>query len=276
MKISIQPPRQPVPEANAPPKPAATALEKPLIVQLQEKDVLRTLTGILAVSGVADVTRMGWPTLRAGSVAAAFIEAIGTMCLTAAKRSPGGKTPVIAVIGAGGGDDRSVAALNVALAAARDGAKVLMIDADHASHALSNKAGNFGKRDASRFGWLSIGSKAARAILTANGISILPAINGSDVKASEAIGKAIAQARASRDYDLVFLDGPAMPWTAADRKLLDVADGLIAVLPTHLDINDAMEDIIAALGDTERKLIGVVLNELNPAGSNQQRDKRYA
>ena len=67
-----------------------------------------------------------------------------------------------------------------------------------------------------------------------------------------------------------------MPWSAADRKLLELADGLVAVLPVNLDINDAMEDIIAALGDTERKLIGVVLNELNPAGINQQRDKQYA
>jgi polysaccharide biosynthesis transport protein len=48
------------------------------------------------------------------------------------------------------------------------------------------------------------------------------------------------------------------------------------MLPVELDINDAMEDVIAALGGTERKLIGVVLNELTPPGSNQQRDKRYA
>jgi len=271
------PPAKPPLQSDQPgQKLEVASLEKPLIIRLQEKDVLRTLTGILAVSGLSDVTRMGWPTLRAGTVPAAFIEAIGQLCLTAAKRSPEGKTPVLAVIGAGSGEDRTVAALNLALAAARDGTKVLMIDADHTQHALSNKASGFGKRDASRFGWLSIGTKASRAIKTANGISILPALEGSDVKASEAIRKAITQARSSRDYDLVILDEPAMPWQAPDRKLLDVADGLVAILPIHLDINDAMEDIIKALGDAERKLIGVVLNELNPAGNNQQRDKQYA
>ena len=41
------------------------------------------------------------------------------------------RTPVMAVIGAGSSEDRSIAALNIALAAARDGAKVLMIDADN-------------------------------------------------------------------------------------------------------------------------------------------------
>jgi Mrp family chromosome partitioning ATPase len=181
----------------------------------------------------------------------------------------------MAVIGAGSSADRTVVALNAALAAARDGVKVLVIDADHAGHALSSKVKGRGRTEASRFGWLSIGSKASRAIKTENGISILPAVEGSDVKASEAIRKSIAQARSSGDYDLVILDGPAMPWSAADRKLLEPADGLVAMLPVDLDINDAMEDVITALGGAERKLIGVVLNELKPAGM-QQRDKRYA
>jgi uncharacterized protein involved in exopolysaccharide biosynthesis/Mrp family chromosome partitioning ATPase len=275
MKISIELPKQPAQPGNPPPKPAVALLEKPLIARLQETDVLRTLTGILAVPGVSDVTRMGWPTLRANVPPGAFVAAIHQLCETATKRSPGGLTPVMAVIGAGDSADRSVVALNAALAAVRDGVRVLMIDADHAEHALSNKVNRLGKTEASRFGWLSIGTKASRAIKTANGISILPALKGSDVKASEAIRKAIAQARSSGGYDLVILDGPAMPWQAPDRKLLDAADGLVAVLPVHLDINDAMEEIITALGGAERKLIGVVLNELNSAGSNQ-RDKRYA
>jgi uncharacterized protein involved in exopolysaccharide biosynthesis/Mrp family chromosome partitioning ATPase len=277
MKISIQPPRQPAPQdKQQQEKPAVTSFEKPLIARLQETDVLRTLTGILAVAGVSDVTRMGWPTLRANVPQGAFVAAIHQLCETATKRSSGGLTPVMAVIGAGSSADRTIVALNAALAAARDGVKVLMIDADHAQHALSSKLTSQGRPEASRFGWLSIGTKASRAIKTANGISILPAVKGSGVKASEAIRKAIAQARSSGDYDLVILDGPAMPWEAPDRKLLDIADALVAMLPVNLDINDAMEDIIAALGGAERKLIGVVLNELNPAGISQQRDKQYA
>jgi uncharacterized protein involved in exopolysaccharide biosynthesis/Mrp family chromosome partitioning ATPase len=274
MKISIELPKPPA-QSNPPPKPAVASLEKPLIARLQEIDVLRTLTGILAVPGVSDVTRMGWPTLRATVPPGAFVAAIHQLCETATRRSSG-VTPVMAVIGSGSSADRTVVALNAALATARDGVKVLMIDADHVQHALSEKVNNLGKSQASRFGWLSIGTKASRAIKTVNGISILPAVKGSDVKASEAIGKAVAQARSSGGYDLVILDGPAMPWSAADRKLLDTADGLIAMLPVDLDINDAMEDIIAALGGAERKLMGVVLNELNPAGVSQQRDKRYA
>ena len=66
-----------------------------------------------------------------------------------------------------------------------------------------------------------------------------------------------------------------MPWSPADSKLFEVAAGLVAVLPANLDINDSMEQIITALGGAERKLVGVVLNELHPA-TKRQRDKQYA
>ena len=70
-----------------------------------------------------------------------------------------------------------------------------------------------------------------------------------------------------------------MPWSAADLKLLDLADGLVAVLPIHLDINDSMEDIITALGGAERKLVGVVLMNSTPLPStvsetNNMRERR--
>src|SRR3984957_7923838 len=272
------PPSKPQPQPETLPRPqAAVALiEKPLIARLQESDLVRTLGGILPIGGIPDMTRIGWPTLRAGFPLTTLLNAMREMREMLAKRSPADVPPVMVVIGAGNSEDRAIATLNVALAAARDGARVLIMDADHATHALSNKVNGLGKNEASHTSWLSIGTKASRAIKTANGISILPAIRGSDVKASGAICKAIAQTRSAGGYDLVILDGPQTPWSAADRVLLDAADGLVAVLPATLDINGCMEDIITALGGAERKLIGVVLNELNPATARRQRDKQYA
>ena len=282
MKISIQPPASPVRqgvESNAP----DALIEKPPIARLQESDVMRTLSGILTTGGIPDVTRMGWPTLRAGFPLTTFLNAMREMRATLAKVSRADLVPVMAVIGAGSSEDRAIAALNVALAAARDGSKVLMIDADHAAHTFSNKVNGLGKngsgkRESGYLGWLSIGTKAFRAIKTANGISILPARSREPTP-----NPAMPSARRSHrhpfpagGYDLVILEGPALPWSAADRKLLDGADGLVAILPARLDINDCMEDIIAALGGAERKLIGVVLNELNPAAIRRQRDKQYA
>ena len=261
---------QPGQQAPAP----VVSVEKPLIARLQESDVVRTLGGILSLGGIPDAARIGWPTLRAGVAQTAFLDAMRTIRGIAAQRSPANATPVMAVIGAGAGEDRSIAVLNIALAAARDGVSVLIIDVDQATHAISDKVNGLGDSEPSRLGWLPIGTKASRAIKTANGISILPIVKGSGVKTSDAIRKAIAQARSAGGYDLMILDGPAAPFSAADRKLLDIADGLVAILPVNLDINDAMDDVITALGGAERKLTGVVLSEIHPAAVSRQRDKQ--
>jgi uncharacterized protein involved in exopolysaccharide biosynthesis/Mrp family chromosome partitioning ATPase len=266
-----QPPGDPVR-----PQAAVGLVDKPLIARLQETDLIRTLGGIMKSSGIPDLTRIGWPTLRMGFPLTTFLNAMREMRAALAKRSDADAVPVMVVIGAGAGPDRSIAALNIALAAARDGAKVLMIDADHEKRALSRRLNGAAESKADRFGWLAIGATAPSAVKTANGISILPLAKGSGADASDTIRKAIAKARSAGGYDLMIVDGPAMPWSAADRKLLDIADGLVAILPSNLDINDCIEDIITALGGAERKLIGVVLSELQPAAVNRQRDKQYA
>jgi uncharacterized protein involved in exopolysaccharide biosynthesis/Mrp family chromosome partitioning ATPase len=255
---------------------AGASVEKPQIARLQESDVMRTLSGILVKGSIPDVTQIGWPTLRAG-YPLAFLNAMREMRAALSRRSVGNPTPVLAVIGAGASENRTIAALNIALAAARDGARVLMIDADHAIHALSDRVSGPVRPETGRSNWLSTGTKARpviNAIKTANGITILPATKAA--RTTNTIREAVMQARASGDYDLVIFDGPALPCSAADRELLDVADGLAAILPANLDINDCMVSIIAALGDIERKLIGVIINELHPTTNVRQRNKEYA
>ena len=283
-----QPPRvsrhaevaQDLPELAAPSlQPAMVEkplIEKPLIARLQEADVIHTLGAILATGGGVDLTRLGWPTLRPGFPLTKLLNTWRDMRTAVARRAGDKAMPVIAIVGAGEISGRSVSALNFALAAARDGARVLMIDADHQAHALSNKVSRPGKSEPSRLGWLSIGSKAAREIKTVNGISVLPVGESDAGKAADAIRKAIAQARAAGGYDLVILDGPAMPLSAGGRKLLGDTDALVAVLPTSLDINDSLEEILTALGRAERKLVGVVLDELTPALQTRQRGRQYA
>ncbi len=172
---------------------------------------MRTLGGILRTGAIPDLTQMGWPTVRAGLPSMGFAAAMREMRATVARHSPGNAMPAIAVIGAGDGESRTIAALNVALAAARDGARVLMIDADPAARGLSNRVSSPGAGEPGLLGWLSIGGKASRAITTVNGVSILPAFRGAGP--GDAIRRAIAQARSAGGHDLVVLDGPTMPWT---------------------------------------------------------------
>jgi uncharacterized protein involved in exopolysaccharide biosynthesis len=143
-------PSKPAPEARSRPQPALAAVEKPVIARLQESDVMRTLGGILRTGGIPDLTRVGWPTLRAAVPLMGFLNAMREMRAAVSRRSPGNTMPVIAVIGAGAGEDRDIAALNVALAAARDGARVLMIDADPAAHGLSDRVSGLGTSEPAR------------------------------------------------------------------------------------------------------------------------------
>jgi uncharacterized protein involved in exopolysaccharide biosynthesis/Mrp family chromosome partitioning ATPase len=271
--ISDQPTRRQTPIAST----SIAAIEKPVIARLQDTDVIRTLGGILGSSGTADVTRFGWPTLRPGFPLTTFLNALRDIRNSISRHGPTGTAPIIAMVSEDDCVDRCVAALNFALAAARDGARVLMIDADHRGHRLSNKVAHLGKNAPGRFGWLRVGGKAPRPVETANGIFILPSVGGGEAKAAEAIRHSVAQACATGGYDLVILDGPALPWQAADRQVLDLATDVVAVLPVNLDINEAMEDIIASLGPAQKKLAGVILNELTPPSrAPQQRSKQYA
>jgi cellulose biosynthesis protein BcsQ len=198
------------------------------------------------------------------------------MHAAATRRAPADVMPVIAVIGGGPGDERSIAALNFALACARDNGHVLLIDADHDKGQLSRRLGRSGKNKQHRAGWLGLSEKPSRTILTANGISILPAIGGANAKAPDLIRKTLAQARSAGSHKLAILDGPAMPWAASDLRLLDAADALIAVLPLRLDLDESMEEIITALGPAQDKLVGVILNELSTLAMPQPQGKQYA
>jgi Mrp family chromosome partitioning ATPase len=262
-------------ETPPPPEVPPVALqEKPVIALLQASDVIRTLGGILGAA--ADVTRLGWPTLRPAPAQTDLLNAFAGIRASLGRRAADDTMPVAAMIGAGTGDDRSIAALNFALAAAREGARVLLIDADQKSRSLSQRAQRLGGGEASQRGWLSIGSKASRAIVTANGVAILPVADASTNKAVDAIRTAIAQARKTGGYDLVILDGPALPWSADEQKILDSAVALIAVLPASQNLDESLDAIIAALGGTERKLAGVVVNELDHPVEPEQRSRQYA
>jgi len=248
------------------PRPAIAILEKPLLTCLEEADVLRTLSGILPAGGTPDLTRMGWPTLRGGA-ATAFVDAIRQLRTTATKRSAAGTVPMIAVLGLEGEPGRSIVTVNAALAAARDGARVLMIDADSVHHALSDRLSPR----------VAVPGNEPRVVAAGHGVSILPIPTGPAANpTARQLHDAIAQSRASHDFDLAIVDGPAMPWSSSDRELLRVSDALVAVLPTRLDINESMERILDALGDEQHKLIGVVLNEVGPTAASHSRGKQHA
>jgi uncharacterized protein involved in exopolysaccharide biosynthesis/Mrp family chromosome partitioning ATPase len=260
------------PSPKIPPAPALQV--KPTVALLRASDVIRTLGGLLGAA--ADVTRLGWPTLRPASAQTELLAAFADIRASLGRRAASDPMPVAAIIGATTGDERSIAALNFALAAARDGARVLLIDADQKSRSLSQRARQLSSNEASQRGWLSIGNKAAREIVTADGISILPATDTSPGKAADAIRIAIAHARKTGGYDLVILDGPTLPWSADERKVVESAGALIAVLRAGPALDTSLDPIIAALHGTGQRLVGVIVNELDHPLAPEQRSRQYA
>ena len=238
---------------------------------------MRTLGGILTTGGTIDVTRLGWPTLRAGFPLMPFLNAMREMRTALKRRAAKDTAPVMAVIGAGAGQDRSIAALNIALSAARDGARVLMIDADHRAHALSNNVSGAAKDEPSRLGWLNIGTKAfarrsrprtefrsCRPSRLAPRRVGRPSTSRLRRRAPPAatISSSSTDPRCRGARPTTGCSTPSTGWSRSCRSS--------SISTTR------MEDIITALGETERKLVGVVINELNPTAVNRQRDKQYA
>ena len=269
-RILTSPPLQAAAVAPVDPLP-----ETPEIARLTESDVARTLTGILAPSTTLDLTKLGWPALRVSAHETGFVRSVRLMRATAARQasakpsSPKG-TLVLAVTGPSHDGERSIVTINLALAAARDGAKVLLIDADPAHRTLSKKMASY-KVQGDR-GWLGLGPRTQIAIETVNGIAITTI---SATAKPDTVRKSVADARASGRYDLVVLDGPAMPHKTDDAKLFDIADGVVVALPVSSDVDHSMNAIITGLGGSDRKISGVVIDELQSAFSESQR-RQYA
>jgi Mrp family chromosome partitioning ATPase len=230
------------------------SLPEPTYFRLQEADVLRTLTGIFPLSGGPDIVRLGWPTLQDDAVSSRFSQ--GSLRMTGLVGAACGTAPVIGVVGLDCDEDRTIIAINVALAAARAGKRVLVIDADRVYRAISTR----------------LETRVARhAPLHADGRSIIGsaevmsgiALQRNEISSVESsVLRALEAARLGGAYDLILLDGPALPVAQADRRMLDVADGLLAVIPEHLPAQQHLQKTASMLGGAEQKLAGVVFSEL--------------
>jgi uncharacterized protein involved in exopolysaccharide biosynthesis/Mrp family chromosome partitioning ATPase len=246
------------PQAGKPtPQAAGASLREPLRFTLKEADVLRTLNGIFPLSGTSDILRLGWPILNVDASSAAFVDAARRIFASAKECSPKDSAPVLAVTGMDCDYHRTVVALNLALALARGGARVLLIDADGVHRALSNR---LGARPAQRKPSVWFGTAAQQPVKIMSGVAIQSAVAMGDATA----GKALKAARLSGAYDLVLLDGPAIPPSALDREVLKSVDGIIAITPRGPSDGLRMKNTRVALGEAESKLMGIVLTELEP------------
>lgn len=256
-----------------PAAPALPPMDKPLIMRLQSEEVYPRNADSPG-QGAVDLNRIGWPTLRIGGPPGAFAEAMREIRVAAASRTSIHHAPVLAVIGMRDDASRSVTALNAALAAAHDGFDVLLIDSDLPHGGLSRRLQPFrALRDIT----VPTPSGLGSPVETLNRVTVLPLGSGAEPEVMAEAERMIAEhARVTTECGLIILDGPAAPFAAWDRSVMEIADGLLAALPAHLDINAAMEDLLTALGSDAGKLLGVVINEIDGPGAGLLQEREYA
>jgi capsular exopolysaccharide synthesis family protein len=161
------------------------------------------------------------------------------------------------------GDGKSVSAVNIAAAAAlRDGAAVLLVDADFRRSGLHTRLGlpdSLGFSDVLN-GECSLDQAVIRLTGVTPGFYFLPAgratRNPAELLASERLALRCAEIR--REFDFTVIDTPPIGLVADHELVQVVADGVILVIrPDHT----SRRRVFAALQTIPKeRLIGVVTN----------------
>jgi polysaccharide biosynthesis transport protein len=172
------------------------------------------------------------------------------------------KARVIAVTSAGPGEGKSVIASNLAIATARQGLTVLLIDADLRRHTIDSLF------DISNVPGLSdvlVGNvPLSDAVNTEQVITlaILPAgtraPNPSEMLGGQRFDRLIQQARS--EYDVVIIDTPPILAVTDAAALVRYVDGVLVVARAEFSQRHAVTQATAALRHVRASLLGVVLN----------------
>lgn len=157
------------------------------------------------------------------------------------------------------GEGRTTTALNLALIAAADGWRVLLVDADAARATLSrtlDAAGNAGLFD------LIEGRATLASVLlndTETGLSFLPLGNATRTESRNASPQEIAAKLTGPDIDLIVIDGGAILTDDAVRPFAELADDIVLVVRAGGARRDDIVAAIEALRQNGAKLRGVAL-----------------
>ena len=165
----------------------------------------------------------------------------------------------VLVTSATAGEGRTTIALNLALIAAADGWRVLLVDADVTRATLSktlDAAGNAGLFD------LIEGRATLASVLlndTDTGLAFLPLGNATRAESHAGNPRDIAARLIGPDIDLVIIDGGALLADDATRPFVELADDIVLVVRAGGPKRDDIAAAVEALRQNAAKLRGTVL-----------------
>ncbi|UWQ81895.1 AAA family ATPase (plasmid) [Leisingera sp. S132] len=182
---------------------------------------------------------------------------------------PAGSAPVVAVTSALADEGKSTLALSLALAAAQEGEKVLLIDFDVYKHGVTRMAGQKAAQQTPA-GVLSKSSQVSRKALR-DGVA--PGVDLLNFKHNAAIPREMpAGAEAARSmamlrsiYDLILLDTPPVLLTQDAIRVAGLADTVLLLAHWGRTTEEALENAAGLLSMNRVPASGSVLAGVDPA-----------
>ncbi|MDC0660377.1 AAA family ATPase [Leisingera sp. SS27] len=192
----------------------------------------------------------------------------GLLTLLSGTRAAG-SAPVVAVTSALADEGKSTLALSLALAAAQEGEKVLLIDFDVYKHGVTRMAGQKASPQLPAGVW-SKSSQVSRKVLR-DGVA--PGVDLLNFKHNAAIPREMpAGAEASRSmamlrsiYDLILLDTPPVLLTQDAVRVAGLADTVLLLAHWGRTTEEALENAAGLLSMNRVPASGTVLAGVDPA-----------
>lgn len=181
-----------------------------------------------------------------------------------------GSARLIQIVSSLPGEGSSVVASNLAHHYAMTGSRVLLIDGDlRRAHLTRELAAG---RPSGLLEALASGTPAETAILRdgRTGLHFLPAcgplpshLSSAELVSSPGMGAALDSLK--RQFDTIIIDSPPLLPVIDSRVIADYADQIVFVMTWRKTPKQLAKRALKCLGFNHRKVVGVVMNEVDPA-----------
>lgn len=163
-------------------------------------------------------------------------------------------------------EGKSTTAINLAVASAQIGKKVLLLDADLRRPSLHKHFDLSCATGLSDVLARSVPIRDAIVQIDDLNLHVMPAGRTSGHAADLiSMGFATTLEMLSRDFDLVIVDGPPMLGVAESQEMAGLVDGVLLLTKAGSTTGRAVADTLASLLRVRANILGVVMNQVKPS-----------
>ncbi len=193
--------------------------------------------------------------------------------------TPGNQCSVIGITSAFQETGKSIVTANLAISFSQLDKKTLIIDCDLRKSAQHRIFGVENKNGVSEIlaGIASGNNCTVKKLADYPNLSVMTAgmtpPNPAELLASDNMKRLIEALKSS--FDIILIDLPPINVVTDASVIAHIVDGYLFVVRLEHDDVNSVSDGIAALEQTESKILGVIVNDINPKKNNQYYKRRY-